>query len=594
MNVFVARVGTQATAETDLSHAVDEWTRRLPFERARTRSWRSPDGHTVAAWVTHRPELVGGVTYAAVRKAALALFDGRPILWSSDHSADGIRTLDASLYLDPPSDWLERLDGRYAVLRFLDGRLQVVTDALGSYPVYFTRLGPHRLISNSAHLLVALTGEGRHDESAVAHLLSAGFSAMDRPLWQGIERLEPGSVHTFLGSAHTRASTLTEQEIASWFGQGWDPDHAAALVTAAASALIDWPGRECEVSATGGRDSRVVLAAAATSGKPLISQTIAFPDQPGFPRTQDVSVASRICSELNVPHEIRTLDSTFGLYQDPADLAEALRVRGPGTIALNDAATMRFTPTSRPLPLTMSGLGGELARAFYGHHSGGGATTAAAYLHGRTAYTWPQPVTSQRARTRVLSDLEQWCRRWIRAGTGSPDLSDAFYLQRLRTWAAHGVFTWATHEDLVSPLWIRRLLPLQFGLTREERRLEVFHLEVLRRLAPSLVSVPFEATKPRWPAEQGLVARRLQRAQVLAYKGRKYALRRINATVNRVPEHDPFPAIHAYLREVAERASPEAWEHLDRARVDELLCQNPAGMHARARHQVSRLATVLS
>ena len=51
----------------------------------------------------------------------------------------------------------------------------------------------------------------------------------------------------------------------------FEPERAAELLTAATGALADWPGRPNVVQLSGGRDSRVVLAAALAAGADVSS-----------------------------------------------------------------------------------------------------------------------------------------------------------------------------------------------------------------------------------------------------------------------------------------------------------------------------------
>ena len=71
-------------------------------------------------------------------------------------------------------------------------------------------------------------------------------------------------------------------------------------------------------------------------------------------------------------------------------------------------------------------------------------------------------------------------------------LLDLFYLdQRMPHWIAvsQGVSEYV--HDLANPLWSRRLISQEVGFTPEQRRQELFHLQLLGRLAPAL-EIPFD------------------------------------------------------------------------------------------------------
>jgi hypothetical protein len=193
---------------------------------------RLPDG----ACLAHPPSRVGGVEYCITEGGRYALFSGRPIRWDGEE-ADGRSVLDPSIYLDGvPSD----LDGRYAVV--VDG--EVTADPLGAYPVY--RLGPW--VSNSPAALLAVGGDLPLSLDALAGVLGGGWSLSGDPVWQGIERVP------------WRGAGLLAP------GSGFDAERAARLLVAAVRALADWPGRPNVVLATGGRDSRLIVAAAVAAG----------------------------------------------------------------------------------------------------------------------------------------------------------------------------------------------------------------------------------------------------------------------------------------------------------------------------------------
>ena len=597
MNLFLACSSREPLNNSALVDALTSAAAAFPAKLDSPKSWVSSDGTTLIASVAHPPDLVGGVRYMHADADRSALFAGRPIRWTGSTHADGCGPLDPATYHAVIDDWLLELDGRFAVARGNEDHLDIVTDPLGGYPIYATDSGGATYVSNVAGLLADIRGDQAHDESAVAHLLSSGFSAMRRPLWADVYRLQSASHYRFRrGEQVDWREYLPTSEIASYFSAGFDPDEATAIITASTAAMIDWPGRPAVISATGGRDSRLVFAAAKTIGKPLVATTVSFPDQQGYPRTEDVKVAEKVSRVLDVPFSSLTLDDGFGLYREPKELVEAIRRRTAGAVAVNDAYTMRFRPEPGVLPLTISGLGGEIARGYYGQAEDDmGAGRLADYLFTHTAFTWPAPITSSTTRDLVISDLEEWIEGRLRAGVAPADIPDAYYFSaRMGAWAAQGMLSSESNEDLISPLWVRRLLPLQFGLTRRERALEVFHLETLRRLNPQLVGLPFEKSQPGWPSEQRALVRRAAQLRVLSYKGRNYAKLKVKAAFPFGSQSfDPFPAVHAYAADRIRHAQPAVLNLLDQDRLSALLASDPAGMHARARYQIGRLASVL-
>jgi hypothetical protein len=444
-----------------------------------------------------------------------ALYSGRPIVWRGD-VADGRAPLDPAFWRDPPVD---DLDGRYVGVRS-DGR--VFADALGAYPVY--RRGD--AVSNNAH---ALRGPGSLRVEVLASLLGGGWSLTGDPVWRGVERIKPPPFHVT---------------------PDFDPDRAASLLTAAVRALADPPGRASVVPITAGRDSRVVLAAALASGIDFETTT---GGEPGHP---DVEIGRELARVAGVPWRLIEHDPHGSVESDWRRAAELLWLTSSGTASLSDAAGFPFGPRPGPLPLWHSGQGGEIARSYYGPDAD-------------PDVLYRRFVGRRPGRAEILgADGERLVRAQIDAfaaeQTGG-DLGDLFYVhRRMGTWAGptHGAVEFV--RDTTSPLWSRRLLPDLLGAPPGE-----FHRQVLERLAPQLLDVPYE------------------RPRTLPRKVVEEARRRLR------PKPDPFDRILPEIREaVLSQPQHDAWHVLDRARVEALL-KSPAGaLDTMSRYYAWRLATV--
>lgn len=526
---------------------------------------RLPDG----ACLAHPPARVGGVRYCAVDGGRYALFAGRPIRWEGE-SADGRSVLDPAVYLGGVP---EGMDGRFAIVR---SGGKVTTDPLGAYPVY--RCGSW--VSNSPEALrrAAVDGAGPGlSPDALAGVLGGGWPLSGDPLWAGIERV-PWSGRSL------RAP-----------GAGFDPDRAARLLVAAVGALADWPSRPSVVLVTGGRDSRLILAAALRAQIAFEACTGGTDDMP------DVIVGRQLAAAAGVEHRMLDPHPHGDFLAHWRVMAATLAQTTGGTATLADAAGFPLGPnpaSPAPLPLWHTGQGGEIARSYYG-------TAALDGLVDRFLGRRPgrAPLLSAAGEARVREAVGRWG-----AAFDAPedDLGDLFYLhQRMTRWAAPTHAAVEPIRDSTSALWSARLLPDLLGLPASERALERFHLEVLDRLAPDLVDLPFEGGRP-WPSRQSALTRRATRARTLAGKLRG-ELRRRRATVGgrtrltdgsdspAVAESDPFAVVLAEIRELvlADRDHP-AWAVLDRPRVQQLLATPAAGLDAMSRAFVLRLATVFA
>ncbi|MFL5846076.1 MAG: hypothetical protein ACJ762_15415 [Solirubrobacteraceae bacterium] len=507
-----------------------------------------PDG----ACLSHPPSRVGGVRYCVVDGGRYALFAGRPIRWDGEE-ADGRSVLDPASYLDGVPDGM---DGRFAVV--VDGEVSV--DPLGAYPVY--RCGGWT--SNSPEALRRACGLDGLSVDALAGVLGGGWSLSGAPVVQGIERV-----------AWSGAGILAA-------GEGFDAARAARLLVATVGALADWPGRENVVLVTGGRDSRLVFAAALAAGIEMSVRTGGTDDMP------DVVIGRQLAAAAGVEHRMLEPHPFGDFLPRWREMAAVLAQTTGATATLADAAGFPLVDVGGPLPLWHTGQGGEIARGYYG----ASPDLLARFLGRRPGR---QALVNEEGEERVARAIADWS-----SSLHAPleDLGDLFYLhQRMARWAAPTHAAVEPIRDSTSPLWSAKLLPDLLGLPAGERARERFHLEVLEILAPQLVDLPFEGGRP-WPARQTPLVRRAARAKTLATKVRGELRRRRAgkaATIAAFPAQDPFSAALAEIRD-AVLGAPEhpAWEVLDRERVEALLNTPAPALDAMSRSYVLRLATVFA
>lgn len=627
MNLFV--VGLRhggGLVEARAREPLERLLRELPFFPGRpVEAWSAAGGCAVAAWVRHADEL----PYAEARDGSLALFSGRPFRWTGDGEADGASAATAAFFLAPSGGWLKDVDGRFAavVYRADEEALEVVTDPVGAYPLYATEADGARWLSNSPAALRELrsggAGGARGDRlrlESVAGLAGGGWPLDGHPIWEGIERVEPGALLRLASGGESRRGLADLDSVAGTAGSGLDVDVAARRLVAAVHALADWPGRPNVLPVTGGRDSRLVLAAALAAGLDFEAVTGGAPDDP------DVQVARRLCEVAGITHSLLAPDPHGNVWTEHRRAARVVRLTAGGTASLADAAGFPLGPREGALPLWHSGQGGEIGRAYYGSGPAGPALGWPAGGRARGSGAHP-PLAARRLTARLLRaftarrphrpdllspagrDLvERQIRTWVEgrlaAGVAARDVPDAFYLERrMATWAAptHGCVEYV--RDTTSPLWSRRVVADLLAPAASERAGESYHRAVLERLAPRLLDVPFE-DGGGWrvaPTAAG-------RARTLAAKAAREAVRRARARVARprsdsgggrdgaappAPEAGGFDAIVADVREQTLSAeSHAAWQVLDRARCERLLSRPAASLDAMSRYQVWRLATL--
>ena len=592
MNLFL--IGWSPTGDLDVSPATAAVRRVIEdvpfFEQSSLLTWAAPSRHAVLACAGHTSTQVGGVSYTSLAETRVALFAGRPFRWLDDESADGRAAIDSAYYVAPPDGWMDDLDGRGAAVRYDDDSrtLEVFASVLGLYPLYTTALGEVRWFSNSAGALGSLRGGEVHDTSAIATFVGCGWSLGGQPLWRDVERLPRGTARRLSPDGGDQTLDLLPTErIVSMFGQGWNAPAAARTILHGVRALADWPGRPSLIPLTGGRDSRVVFAAARRAGIAFEAETTAQPGLQGYPDTEDVRLARILCERTGSPH--RTKVPAPGL--DLQSAISAFRLVSPGAFSLGDvglAPPEQRRGAHEPLPILLQGLGGELSRTFYGIGEGLDQRGLVRTLYRATTKAWPRTLLSGDGRGVVRDYLAGWVERHMGLGAAPVDIPDLFYLlERMVNWAApvQGVFECMGGETAPA-LWTTRLLPHQVGQSAQERAGERFHVPVLQELGPELLEVPFELMNHPSTLPAKLRSELLRRS--------RHRLRRRSAATDGADEPpDPFPDTMAQVRElVLEQPQHEAWEVLDRKRVARLLGRDPLSVHSRARHQVYRLASV--
>ncbi len=178
------------------------------------------------------------------------------------------------------------------------------SDLLGSYPIYGGGKG-ELFFSNSPELIRRLVGTGGSSCSRVSVLAGffAGGAAIDgAPRWEEVDRL-PAGVQRFAAADGARRGPSTIDWL-PLLDDRFDVEIASRRLVAVVRALSDWPGRPAHVSLSGGRDSRLVLAAAVAAGIDVSPRTMAIPGAPGYPETKDIVLARVLCEAAGVGLEI--------------------------------------------------------------------------------------------------------------------------------------------------------------------------------------------------------------------------------------------------------------------------------------------------
>ena len=452
MNLFIAGVGASGSGRATAERALRELVERLPgfFEPARIQSWEGGGG-MAAAFVSHPHEQTGGIEYAHLEPERALLWSGRPIAWTGERQADGRVPLEAGFWFEGGA--FERLDGRCTAVWLGGGELTAYSDPMGAYPLYETEAGDTTWLSNSAALLAEVAGRDEIAPPVLASVLGGGWSLSGDPVWARVRRVPRGMIRTYAQGRRSRDHELLPLgEIVPMLGAGFDAERAAALLIAATRALADWPGRPSIVPLTGGRDSRLVFAAAVAADIPFEIRTGGEPGDP------DVEVARELASLSGREHSLLEHDPHGSLWDDWRRAAEVVRLTSSGTATLADAAGYPLGPREGPLVLWHSGQGGEIARGYYGEARALDRNGLAELLYRRFVGRRPGRVEplSEEGAALVRRQIRSWVDGQLDAGVEPADVPDMFYLQS----------EWARGQGPATAAWSSSATPPRRSGTR--------------------------------------------------------------------------------------------------------------------------------
>jgi hypothetical protein len=276
------------------------------------------------------------------------------------------------------------------------------------------------------------------------------------------------------------------------------PDRVAAALTEAVRPLgeADAP---VELSLTGGKDSRLVVAALTAARVPFLARTHGFAGHP------DVVVAGLIADQFGIAHTV-TQPRPPGV-PDEADVLGRLRA----AVLVSDGMLSAFENVGWPDPQTAGGPvqagghGGELLRGGYAQ----AAWRTPAALGAAAAAELFRRMT-----TRRLSLLRPGPARAYLASLAPPAAAlargplaalDDFYLaNRAGRWSAAARQAYLLRSPLSQPLFADRVVRAARAVPLRDRMSDRLHRDVLAILCPALLGLPLAGTgwhgEPRTPA----------------------------------------------------------------------------------------------
>jgi hypothetical protein len=486
---------------------------------------------------------------------------GRP--WSAD--VTWAAALSGAVGRDSMRAVADELVGVFAAASFeSSGRGTVLSDPLGFRCVYYGETDDVFVASSRATLAAAaLAPDGERparDPIGVAWLAFSTYVVGERTGFASVKVLPAGSVIEF----RPGAAPVIER-----CGPVWMPtpamrdarrdelvEAARAGITESLVAAATFTGGERRVGLTGGKDSRVLLAAILTHD---LRDEFVFETR-GPPHLDDVVIASALAERFALRHRVE-----FSWNPPSSSYVDRARTFVAATAGMSNVWSLRAVGTSSD-DVWVNGLVGEGLRSFR--------------LVREDLRTTDDLVQFFSERTGfgqlglLKPEIEEQCRREATEALLGPawelppaDVLHAFYLRHRVRFARLGPLEELNAERWVMPFYGSDVLRAAFAIGAEARRIELLHFEIIRQASDALAQHPFAG--PGWHPSliEGAPDVDEYRPPTPPGSSRAPAPRKKSEPWRARIQRKSFETRKHELHEIlADRASP-AWEILDQGRA---------------------------
>lgn len=399
----------------------------------------------------------------------------------------------------------DSLEGQFVAVRIgLDSaRIDLMTDPLGIYQVYYLKRGRTLFVSNSINLLCRLTGENALDPDGVSLFLATSGYGKDFTLFRKIKVIPGGQIWTWEEgkSAPKKRQYCRPQDFICKEKRKFSRAELLEL-----SATL---ARPCKILArhfgpleapiTAGKDSRLMTAL-------LMHENIpAEYFSAGAPSQNDVRIGGLIASSFGLPHRVKQHDINK-LSGQWHRLCRKFVAQTDASVSLAHIANIIDQPASvNRLGVHLYGIGGEAARKslddreFYMHRP------SLAFLQ---KFLFDYMAGKKRRRVLksvVYEHVKQYANEVVKKfwDYGFPPL-DVFkarsIFERSPRWSGPNFKQVMMTTDVFSPFCVRGFIRAALQIHALRRYADYLHYRIIKTLNPELwsieLAVPWKTQSP--------------------------------------------------------------------------------------------------
>jgi hypothetical protein len=440
-----------------------------------------------------------------------------------------------------------------------NGEGLVASDALGLSFTYVGEDTTATVISSRAALVAtAINPDGSRpslDPLGVCGLAYSSYRIGNRTGFTGVRTLDPGTVIDISGNGAVEVVGAAPPWLAEHCDSGSALDLVMDEICEMVASTLTLPEVRPTADLTGGKDSRLVLAAAMHSG--VAGQFVFRTD--GMPELPDVQVARSLAERLGLDYE-----SGLRLPQRQRDYDERLRTFVSITGGLTNAWDLK-SPTGAYGAVRLSGANGECLRSHKmldpPPHGSDELLRRFDDIFRFGQLSLLRPDVASQYREEALSLLVAGASH----ETHPLDMLESFQI-RTRARSRYGPLEELDRSHRVLGLYSIAAIRAAFSLPPMERHIERVHHELMRRVSPTLVAHPFAGrgwqprleapseprTSPAWEESKPAPAAVPLMAQL---------------RTSSLDKHRPM------FEAVVADAGNEAWDLIDRRRLISALAQ---------------------